>query len=415
MRILHILDHSAPLHSGYAFRTLEILRHQRKLGWHTLHLTGNRQGQQHGAGLEQQVEGWHFYRTAPPQRRWARLPLLRQWAAIDSLAARLRDVAQLGRVQILHAHSPALNALAALRVGTELGLPVAYEVRAFWEDAAASHGTSPAGGARYRLTRALETYAVRRAGAVITICDGLRADLLRRGVPPDKVTVVPNAVDPARFSPARAPSVAATFAGSGNGMLAQRLGLGGSLVLGFIGSFYAYEGLALLLRALPAMLSAVPSLQLLLVGGGPQEAELRALAAELGLAHKVKFAGRIGQDETADYYRLMDVLVYPRLPMRLTELVTPLKPLEAMVQGRLVVASDVGGHRELVRDGHTGILFQAGSADALAGAVLGLLRDPGRWEALRQAAQSYAETERSWSASVSCYAGVYRRLLEGRP
>jgi glycosyltransferase involved in cell wall biosynthesis len=114
--------------------------------------------------------------------------------------------------------------------------------------------------------------------------------------------------------------------------------------------------------------------------------------------------------EVDRYYDLVDVLIYPRLSMRLTELVTPLKPLEAMAQGKLVVASDVAGHRELIRDGDTGVLFRAGDASDLAAKVLALLEAPARWGALRQAARQYVEAERSWTRCVANYIPVYERL-----
>jgi PEP-CTERM/exosortase A-associated glycosyltransferase len=402
MRILHILDHSAPLHSGYTFRTLAILGQQRKLGWHTVHLTSAKQGI---VAAEQEVDGWHFFRTPPACQWWARLPLLKQLALIEGLTRRMRQVAKAVKPQVLHAHSPSLNAIAALRVGRALQIPVVYEIRAFWEDAAVDHGTSRPGGLRYRLSRALETYALRRVDAITTICEGLRGDVLARGIPAPRVTVIPNAVDSLRFRAAPPP----------NRMLAQRLGLTGQPLLGFIGSFYAYEGLALLLQAMPRMLLSMPSLQLLLVGGGPQEAELRALAARLGLEGKVRFAGRAPHQQIAEYYSLIDILVYPRLPMRLTELVTPLKPLEAMAQGRLVIASDVGGHREMIEHGKTGMLFKAGNPDALAGQVLYLMRHAELWPALRRQAREYVERERNWSGSVARYGDIYQRLLTPAP
>jgi glycogen(starch) synthase len=402
MRILHILDHSLPLHSGYTFRTLAILSQQRKLGWDTIHLTSAKQG---ARAEEQEIDGWHFFRTQPLNRCWEKLPVLRQVAVIAGLARRLRQIAQASRPHILHAHSPSLNAIAALRVGHALGIPVVYEIRAFWEDAAADHGTSRPGGLRYRLTRAIESHVLRRADAITTICEGLRADILARGIPGRKVTVIPNAVDSSQFSAAARP----------DGVLAHSLGLSGALVLGFIGSFYAYEGLALLMRALPRMLAAVPSLQLLLVGGGQQEPQLRALVAELGLERKVKFAGRVPHQRIASYYGLIDILVYPRLPMRLTELVTPLKPLEGMAHGSLIVASDVGGHREMIEHGKTGMLFEAGNAAALADQVIELIRQVERWPQLRLQATAYVTLERNWGASVARYRDIYQRLLAPSP
>jgi glycogen(starch) synthase len=272
------------------------------------------------------------------------MPVLRERAQMHALEQRLLEVARDIRPDVLHAHSPVLNAFPALRVGRQLGIPVVYEIRAFWEDAAVDHGTTTEGSLRYRATRAMETRAVRSVDAVTTICEGLRLDLVGRGVPESKITVIPNAVDVENFA----------FGVPGDEALRAELGLVGKRVLGFIGSFYAYEGLDLLLRALPAILQQAPDVALLLTGGGPQEANLKQLAQELGLQKHVIFTGRVPHADVQRYYNLVDVLVYPRHSMRLTELVTPLKPLEAMAQGRLLVASDVGGHRELIRDGETG-------------------------------------------------------------
>ena len=416
-RILHVLDHCLPLHSGYTFRSLAILRHQRALGWQTVHLTavpsrmaGNAGDGSGHAADEAHVDGWHFYRTLPSRSRLARWPVLGQLARIIALRGRLLAVARRERPHVIHAHSPALNGIAALSVGKALKIPVVYEVRAFWEDAAADHGTSPPGSLRYLLTRLLETYVMRHAQAVTTLCIGLRDDIVARGIAAHRVTVIPNAVETAPYMPATA--CGAAGANEQPGLLAHELGLTGRLVIGFIGSFYAYEGLELLIRALPAMLVQISSMHLLLVGGGPQQHRLQALASALGVSQHVTFAGRVPHAGIDRYYRLIEILVYPRLPMRLTELVTPLKPLEAMARERLVVASDVGGHRELLEDGVNGVLFRAGDADALATAVVQLLRQPARWPTLRRLARAHVERERTWPASVARYDAVYTAALQ---
>ncbi len=399
LTVLHLFDHSLPLHSGYTFRSANILRHQRALGWQTFHLTSPKQGRV--TALEEEAEGLHFHRTPQPQGLAARLPGLNQWALMRATARRLLALAERLRPDLLHAHSPVLNAYPALQVGRRLGIPVVYEIRAFWEDAAVDHGTQREGGPRYRLTRALETRAVRLADQVVTICEGLRGDLIARGISADKIGVVPNAVDARAFEPGRAPDP----------QLRARLGLTGRRVLGFIGSFYAYEGLDLLLEALPRMLAVDPDIRLLLVGGGPQEARLRDLARALGVAGQVVFAGRVPHGEVGRYYDQIDLLVYPRRSMRLTELVTPLKPLEAMAQGRRFIASDVGGHRELIRDGETGLLFRAGDGDALAKRALEALSLPDGGAALLAAGRRYVEEERNWPRSVANYREIYGRAL----
>lgn len=408
LKVLHVLDHSIPLHSGYSFRTLSLLREQRRLGWQTAHLTGPRHEASSAAAFqrEQAVDGWHFHRTAAaPAGLLDRLPAVghvaQMLALMQQLEHRLLEVARHEKPDLLHAHSPVLDAIPALRVGRQLGIPVVYEVRAFWEDAAVDHGTTTEGSLRYRLTRRLETHALQRADHVFTICEGLRNDIVARGIPAARVTVIPNAVDVESFEPGGQPDPA----------LKARLGLGNAPVVGFIGSFYAYEGLDLLLAALPTLLRARPDLRLLLVGGGPQEAALKAQAEALGVTGSVVFAGRVAHDEVSRYYDLVDVLAYPRHSMRLTELVTPLKPLEAMAQGRLFVASNVGGHQELVRDGETGFLFQAGSAEALSAAVLQTLERQGDWPRIRQQARRFVEAERNWRSSVARYPAAYRSVL----
>jgi glycosyltransferase involved in cell wall biosynthesis len=194
--------------------------------------------------------------------------------------------------------------------------------------------------------------------------------------------------------------------------LLQKYGLTRGKTLGFAGSFYAYEGLDILLRAMPLVLSAVPQARLMLLGGGSQEADLRALASQLGLEHAVHFTGRVPHGEMTRYYGAMDVMVYPRISRRLTDLVTPLKPLEAMAMGKLVVASDVGGHRELIRDGHNGHLFPAGSDEALARCLIKLLKAPETWNAVIANGHDYVAGERTWQASVARYDSVYAAALE---
>lgn len=398
-RVLHVLDHSIPLHSGYTFRTAALLREQRALGWQTFHLTSPKQGKT--IASVEDVDGLRFYRTPSATGFLADLPIGRELALMQQLETRLEEVAREVRPDILHAHSPVLNALPAIKVARRLGIPVVYEIRAFWEDAAVDHGSTTEGSLRYRATRALETRAIRQVDHVFTICEGLRADIVARGIPASKVTVIPNAVDIASFQLASPPDP----------QLQEKWGLTGRTVVGFIGSFYAYEGLDLLLDALPELIRQRPDVRLLLVGGGPQEANLRQQAERLGLGDHVIFTGRVPHQDVGRYYDLINVLAYPRHPMRLTELVTPLKPLEAMAQGQLFVASDVGGHKELIEHGKTGILFKAGDCKALSEALLGLLNDCQRWPELKANGRHFVEVVRNWRNSVANYVAPYQRLI----
>ncbi|HEV2745970.1 MAG TPA: TIGR04063 family PEP-CTERM/XrtA system glycosyltransferase [Allosphingosinicella sp.] len=395
MRILHVLDHGLPLHSGYAFRTRAILKAQLARGWEVAALTGPRH-QAEGPDPEV-VDGITFHRTPKPA---AGPSPLREWREVRALAGRLDRLVETWRPDQLHAHSPVLTALAALDVAKRRRLPLVYEIRAFWEDAAVGNGTGREGSARYRLTRMLETYAARRADAVAVICDGLRRDLIARGIDPAKIIVAPNGVDLTLFgSPPDRDSD-----------LAGRLGLAAADVVGFIGSFYDYEGLDTLIAAMPRLLARRPHAHLLLVGGGPMAGPLKAQAAVSPAADRIHFLGRVPHDEVDRYYSLIDILAYPRKAMRLTELVTPLKPLEAMAQRKLVVASDVGGHRELIEHGVTGTLFPAGDPAALADALNRLFGNRAGWEARLDLARRFVERDRNWSSNISRYVPVYQRL-----
>ena len=398
-RILHVLDHSLPAHSGYTFRTRALMKAQLAKGWDVAGVTGVRHPVP-GPDVET-VDGLTFHRTPPIA---AAPSPIREWREIGALARRVEDVARAWGADLLHAHSPVLDAMAALRAGRRLGIPVIYEIRAFWEDAAVGNGTGREGGARYFLTRQLETRAVKSADAVAVICEGLRGDLIARGVDSDKIVVSPNGVDLDLFGdpPPR------------DDALAADLGLSADdAVIGFIGSFYDYEGIDDLIAAMPALVAARGDARLLLVGGGPMEAALKAQAAASPVADRIHFVGRVPHDAVERYYSLIDILAYPRKRMRLTDLVTPLKPLEAMAQGKLVAASDVGGHRELIEDGVTGTLFAPDDPAAIAQALVGLLAARDGWDERRRTARRFVETHRNWSSNILRYEPVYQRLLQG--
>ena len=396
MTVLHILDHSVPLFSGYSFRSRSIVESQRALGLRPIVLTSPKQGSPRDA--RETIEEVPYYRTGGTS---GRLPFLREWRQMVRMAAQIVAVARAEGAHILHAHSPLLNGLPALWAGRRLGLPVVYEARTFWEDAAVDNGTFREGSLRYRISRWLETLVFRRADRVVTICEGIRRDVIARGVAPERVTVIANGVDLEQFAP-HAPAAE----------VAALPGRNGGPVFGFIGSFYHYEGLQFLVSAFPAIRERFPHARLLLVGGGPEERAVRALAAPLGEA--VVFAGTVPHENIQDYYSAIDIFVYPRRRMRLTELVTPLKPLEAMAMARPVMASDVGGHAELIRHEETGLLFPAERQDALVAAATRLGADTALARRLGERARAYVTRERAWVRLVSSYPALYAAVRPTR-
>lgn len=389
MRILHIFDHSLPRQSGYALRSHAVIAEQRALGWQTVHLTGPGQG---AAGAD--PDGWHFFRTRQPALPWCGVPLMSHWMAARILAARIRQVVRLTRPQILHAHAPALNGIAALGVARRCHLPLVYEARDWWTDPERAHSL---GG---RMASAAETWLVRRADAVAASSHAMLGDLRARGAR-GPGALIPPSVDP--YSTGCAPSNSA--------QLRTQLDLGSGPVIAYAGVLHQHEGVDLLLDALPRITLAHPGARLLVVGAGPALSALRSQAAARVLARQVVFAAEAAPGQLHHYYPLADVLVFPRLPSRHASLCVPFLPLEAMAHGCAVAASDTGGHAELVEDGRTGVLFEPASADALAGAVLDLLSDPVRLAGIRTQARRFVAERRTWEASVARYAPLYDRVL----
>ncbi|MEH6813782.1 MAG: TIGR04063 family PEP-CTERM/XrtA system glycosyltransferase [Motiliproteus sp.] len=399
MKILHVFDHSIPLHSGYTFRSRAILETQRALGLETCHVTSPKHGPH--TTSQEQIEGLDFYRSEAVSNWSKSLPIINQLAYIPPLSRRISQVIEQEKPDIIQAHSPSLNGVAALQAAKQAGLPVVYEVRAFWEDAAVNHGTSRENGLRYRLTRAMESYVLRQADAVTCICQGLKSDIIARGVMEERVTTIPNAVDILQFNPSsiKDPKLQALH------------NLDNRFVLGFIGSFYEYEGLDLLVDAFKQLQDQLPLSILMLVGGGFEEQRLKEQVSRLGMTERVIFTGRVPHHEINRYYSLIDLLVYPRKSMRLTELVTPLKPLEAMAQKSLFLASDVGGHRELITDNETGYLYPADNTEALAAKILQINTSRDQWARICDNGRTFVEQERNWHRSVANYLPIYQKLV----
>jgi PEP-CTERM/exosortase A-associated glycosyltransferase len=399
LKILHVLDHSLPIHTGYTFRTRYIFQSQLKRGWIPVAVTSPKHEKSwKGEWLPQEsILGVRYYRTGPVDEGMTPVSELR---LVNALAGKIREVARAEKPDLLHAHSPILNALAALYAGRKLGIPVVYEIRSFWEDAAVDHGTYPVGSWKYRLVRSTETWLCRTIGSVVVICGGLKQDLVKRGILPEKIAIVGNGVNVEDFQQQVVDEA-----------LRRTWGLEGKKIIGFIGSFYHYEGLDLLLEAFSCLSKARPDVALLLVGEGNEEPKLRRQVEHLGLGEKVVMPGRVPHDRIPGIYSMIDILAYPRYRMRLTELVTPLKPLEAMAMGKALVASDVGGHRELIRHGHTGILFTPGDAPSLARALESLLGDEEKRKELESNGASWVRGERTWAITTSIYSDVYAAVL----
>lgn len=403
--ILHALDTSIPAIGGYTTRARMIVENQKRAGWDPAVITFLRQPRpvietgENGSFPQEEYGGIRYFRSedwrfARAVRGWG-VPVLREVSEMLPFGTTLRRIAQSLASTIIHAHSPILVGYPALRAARRLGIPFVYEIRAFWEDAAVDQKKSAAGSLRYRLTRFLETRLITKSDAVVVICEGLQNDLIERGVKAEKIFIVPNGVDTETFTPIPE-----------DAELRSKLGFSGKTVVGYIGTFYNFEGLRFLIEAME-ILRERDDIVCLIVGYGEADNEIRQLVEELGLAHRVHFAGKVPNYKVQSYYSIVDILVYPRISRRITELVTPLKPLEAMAMGKTVLASNVGGLRELITDGQDGILFEPENASDLAEKICHLIDRGDLCRELGCRARESMLAKRSWADLVGHYRDVY--------
>jgi PEP-CTERM/exosortase A-associated glycosyltransferase len=398
-RVLHVIDHSLPVVSGYSVRSHAILQAQRGIGIDARAITAPSQGQTSAA---ETVRGITYLRT-PGRCPASPLAFVREAQLILHLARYLDRVVRADRIEVLQAHSPVRNGLAAWWAARRAGIPVIYELRGLWEDAAVARGITRTSTPRYHLSRALEGLLLRHVDALGVISNALRDEVVSRGVPRKRVFLVPNGVDMTEFHPL-----------DPDPELLRRYDLRGKTVFGFVGFFFAYEGVETLVDAFARRARSMPDARLLLVGSGEEEARLRARVGDLACGSQVIFAGAVPHEEVHRWYSVCDVLVYPRRSNRLTELVTPLKPLEVMAMAKPVVASDVGGLCELVDHGQTGVLFPPGDPEELARTLSELASQPERRLALGARAQRFVCEERTWERIAGTYREVYASVLGGR-
>jgi PEP-CTERM/exosortase A-associated glycosyltransferase len=395
IRVLHILNHSYPYADGYAIRSFSIVNAQRLRGLKPVVLTSPKHEPAFSENPEY-IEGTAYYRIHP--RNSALLPA--NIGVISQLFRRIFEVQRQQPFDLVHAHSPSLCGLAAMIYSCVRRIPFLYEVRAFWEDAAVDAKKYASGSIKYRMERTLETLVLRRANAITTIASYLKNDVEKRRGKQGNVFLIPNGVDSERFQPTLPDE-----------KLQLELGIAPTdPVIGFIGSFYRFEGLDILLQALAILKAQGLSYKAILTGGGEMEAEWRQLANNLGLTD-VHFTGRIPHTDVLRYYSIMNLCVYPRLKEQITDLVTPLKPLEAMAMGILVVGSNVGGICELLESRKGGLLFPAGNAEALAQLLRNILADPLRYRDVITSGRDIVQQTYSWKSHAERYHQIYQTLL----
>jgi PEP-CTERM/exosortase A-associated glycosyltransferase len=406
--VLHVLDHSWPVLSGYSIRSRNLIAAQHRLGQPVLVVTGPLHELDDRTNRDATVDGVFYVRTPTGGRltrsalggRW---PLVREWATVRLLRNRILELVDKQPVSIIYAHSPALCGLAGLQAARNRGLPFAYEIRAFWEDAAVDQGRTTPNSPRYRVIRRLETYVARHADAVSAIALPMLDDLRQRGLPAEKLFHVPNGVDTERFAPL-----------ARDRQLATELGLEDSVVFGFFGSLYRYEGVAWLIRAAAELYSRGNRFKLLIIGSGEDQAAINTAIRDYSAAEYVRTISHVSHEEIQRYYSVVDIMVFPRLSVRLTELVTPLKPLEAMALEKAVLASSVGGHRELLDHEKSGLMFRSEDIADFCHQAERLISSPVLRQQLGETGRQVILRDREWKVLARRYQRIYEFVSKAR-
>lgn len=407
MKIMHVLLSSLPDVVGYTTRSHEILSAQRQLGIDAFAVTSPNQLLHAQPDMPyDDIQGVRYFRTSIPAGVSGRkgTGTLRYYAQKYALyrhfQKKLVEIGNQTTPDLIHGHSYFYSGYPASRAARKLNLPFIYELRGLVQDSGVMRGKFSSRSLPYRYIDFMEGRTFQAADRIVTISHSLCNYLTRRGIPEHKIALVPNGVDTERFSPQPKDEE-----------LVSRYRLAGRCVLGFIGSFFLFEGLDFLMRQLPAILAAEPDAVFLMVGSGEDEANLKKLTAELGLEDRVIFTGRVPYEDILKYYSVIDIFIYPRLKHPMTETVTPLKPLEAMAMGKAVIGRDIGGLRELIDHGVNGLLFADDTPQELQAHCSALVRDNALRERLATAARQTMVEERSWVKLAQRYHDLYTGVL----
>ena len=412
MKILHILDVSLPhRQSGYSLRSQYIISTQKALGFDPVVLTRWGASEQLADSVEY-IDDVPYLRNTSEKyttRLSERLgkfqlpdtPKIYHAGQEQHFRKRVAWAVETEKPDVLHAASPGRNAQVAIDVGHYYGLPVVYEVRGLWHDSGVAQGMLTLDSETYRQQHAEHVNAMRQADVVVTLSEVLKTECIREGVDKDKIGVVPNGVAVEQYAPKNK-----------SGELANRLSIElGDVVLGYIGLVRSLEGLRLLLQACEVLRRRYVNLKVLIVGGGRDLPALQREAQERGLADVAIFTGEIPHDQIAAYYAMLDVFVIPRTRSRVTELVTPMKPYEAMAMEKAVVVSDVAALKEVVTDGETGRVFVADDVESLTQTCAELIENPSLRMQLGQGGNEWVRSERTWRQVVERYRGIYEAAI----
>lgn len=391
LRILHVVTNSLPrVQAGSTIRTQRVARAMRDRHWDAHVVTRPGFPVFHGeiAASELEVIDSVPYHRLLPGVAPSALGMFEVYPRL------LRELTLELQPHILHAASDHVNARAALEVGRRSGIPVAYEARTLFEETwAATHGGDVARATEtYRLMRARHDEVLLAADVVTTLGEGMRDEIIRRGVAPERIFVVPNAVSGDFLDPVQ-PA----------GQARKTLGIdGGELLVGSVTTLYPYEGIGTLIEAVALMRRDGVDARVLLVGDGPERLALLDHAARVNVP--IVAPGTVPVLKVRDYFDALDVFALPRIDDPVTRLVTALKPLEAQARAVPVVGSDIPAVVEVLAPGSA--LVAPTDTRAWADALLRAGHAEDR-DAMGMAAREWVRACRTWPSVMTTYASAY--------
>lgn len=415
-RVCYVLHNSLPYSSGgYGTRSHGVAGGLKAAGREVIVLT--RPGfpldiktdlAETDVAAEDFIDGIRYVRTLEPRRKGVSM-LQYVTAAADALEERLRE----WRPEIVISASNHVTALPALIAARRLGLPFIYEVRGLWEITRISREQEFEDTPAFAVQSLLEAKAAQLADHVFTLTEPMREELVERGVPRQRVDLLPNSCDPDRFLPRPR-----------DGELAAKLGIPDDVpVVGYIGTFVDYEGLEDLTLACTMLKKRGVQFRLLLVGNenasgtdrGPITEQIVRIADAEGMSDWLIMPGRVPHEEVESYYSLIDVAPFPRKPWPVCEMVSPMKPLEALAMEKPVLVSSVRALTEMIADGHTGRVFEKGNIASLADRLAEMLADPLSRRSLGQRGRAWVCAERTWTQVGALLARRIDRIRAERP
>lgn len=399
MKVMHIFYSTLPSAKGGDIRSRDVIESQAEIGLDVLAVSSPFQPPAEPNAKMETIGGIPYYRSYEAndelhisEQDQGLTVKIRKALKIFAFADFIQDLGALETPDVIHAHSTFFCAFAGQRAARRLGVPLVYEVRSLWEERSVMKSPSLKTRLIAGAFRRIETLAMRMADHVVVISEGLRSDVINRGIPNECITLVGNAANLARV-PQNSASV--LYKPSADWIFA------------YIGNLSDIEGLDLLIEAVRDLRVAGWNNLVYIYGDGPAKDDLQLLAQGV---EGVVFKGRFKPEDAPKIYKSVDVVVNPRRRSPLTDKVTPLKPLEAMAWRKPVIISSVSGMLELVKDGETGFVFNADDAAELAKVLRSVTDAQQSLPDVIEAAYQFVLDDRSWSRNGLKYLSLYRQL-----